>query len=339
MKQSLARAVLSMVLVAGATFSLDVYAGPSIWKRAQDPQISVHNDQIREAQKALFRYRRMRYGGDPQMPSLAELVLRDARRDLARIVQAGPVEFSVRLLYAQVLYESRAYDDAVVVLEKLLADHPPAPIRADALGDLAVLHAHAGRREQEIAAYTKALEIEPHSGARGRLLANRAEALMAIGDIIGSIEGYRESLSAVTTLEMYLSGSTTLFGLGVALDRSGNPEAGMQAVDLARSYDPADRGLRRPSWFFSPPHDGHWYWALGAWTCARRGSGWAARSECYERSLDEWQRYIDKAPDSDPWVSLARVRKQTVMRERERFEKDFERQKKAAPPSKGTPSP
>ncbi|MEZ4314256.1 MAG: hypothetical protein R3F14_40060 [Polyangiaceae bacterium] len=316
-------------LAASLAFGADAGAGPTVWTRAREPGVSVQDEQVREAQKALLRYRRMRYANGRDTPALVELLLRDARNELSHIVGAGTADFGVRLLYAQILDESQMRDEATEVLKKLLADRPPAPIRADALADLAVLHARAGRREEEIHAYTAALEIEPHGSSRSRLLANRAEALMAMGDVTAAVEGYRAALAPLTKLEMFVSGSTTLFGLGVALDRSGNPEAGMEAVKLARSYEPTDAGLRRSSWFFSPPHDSHWYWALGAWTCARTASLWALRAECYERAIAEWDRYMAAAPPGDPWLPLANVRKAGVERERDRMRKEYERQRKA----------
>lgn len=302
-------------------------AGPTVWSRAREPKRSVDEDLVRDAQRAVMRYRRMlRNNGQP---SLAALVRRDARASLEKVVSGGGADFGVRLLYVEVLRDGNDNDEAYAVLTKLLKDGPPAPIRAEALGELAILHAIAGRREEEIRAYTDALGIEPHAHRRCRLLANRAEALMAMGDVSSAVEGYRAALAPLTNLELYFYAPTALFGMGVALDRTGNLEEGLQSIKLARAYDPIDRGLRSPDWFFSPSHDAHWYWALGGWSAARSAESWAARAEGYYLSVFEWEEYIRTAPADDRWIPLARVRLAQVQREQEQLKKRFEAQKKA----------
>lgn len=328
-QQLVPRALAAAVMLAATLGAAPASAGPSVWTRARDPKVNAQEETVREAQRAFLRYRRMRIAAGPRAPSVAALMLKDTRMALARVVESGAADFGARLLYADVLRESRENDAAIEVLKKLLADRPPAPIRADALGDIAILYAMTGQREHEIRSYTQALEIEPHGLARSQLLANRAEAMMAVGDVTAAIDGYRAALAPLTTVEMFWRGSTTLFSLGVALDRAGNPEAGMESVRLARSYDPADKALTRGTWFFSPPHDEHWYWALGAWTCGRSGSLWALRAECYERAVAEWEQYIQAAPEGDPWVALAKVRLAAVKRERDELKRTFEARKKA----------
>jgi len=320
-----------MVAITAALAASPASAGPSVWSRAREPRVSVQDEMVRDAQKAIVRYRRMLNGGGADASALAALVLRDARLTLARVVSSGATDFGVRLLYAQVLRDSHENDEALKVLTQVLKDNPPIPMRADALGELAILHALAERREEEIRAYTDALAIEPHAFARSRLLSNRSEALMATGDVLGAVDGYRAALAPLTTIEMFWAGPTTLFGLGVALDRSGNPEAALETVRLARQYDPTDRGLHSRTWFFSPSHDSHWYWALGGWSCGRFSQSWAARSECYETALAEWQLYIETAPENDRWIPLAEVRIAAVKRERERMNQAFEAQKKQRP--------
>lgn len=339
------RPVALVAAALAAAVAMPASAGPSVWTRAREPKVTLQDDLIRDAQRAFVQYRKRIAGAGPQAAQLAPMLLQGPKASLAKVVQAGTVDFGVRLLYADVLRESRENEEALKVLTKLLAERPPDPIRADALGDVAILHALAGRRDQEVLAYTQALEIEPHGLARSQLLANRAEAMMALGDVIAAVEGYRAALAPLTTVEMFWRGSTTLFSLGVALDRSGNPEAGMEAIRLARSYDATDKAFRRGSWFFSPAYDEHWYWALGSWTCGRSGSSGAIRAECYDRAVDEWELYIQLAPESDPWVSLARVRLGVVRREREEMKRAFSAQKKAppaapdSPTKKGSPRP
>ncbi len=310
-------------------------ADASVWARARDERLVQEEELVREAQRSILRYRRMVRTSGAQATSLADLMLRDARRALAQVMKNGTRNHSVRLLYAEVLRDSNARDEAVVVLKKLLAEDPPVPIRADALAELALLHAHAGRREEEIRAYTDALEIEPHAAARARLLSNRAEAFMAMGDVTSAVEGYRAALAPLTTTEVYWVGPTTLFGLGVALDRLGNLDEALRTIKLARAYDPSDRGLRSPSWFFSPAHDSHWYFALGAWSCGRFSDNSAVRADCYNRSVSEWNLYVAEAPPEDRFLPIAEAHLATVTRERGAFMKAYEARTKAEKKTKG----
>lgn len=324
------RALATMAVAAGLALATPASAGPTVWARAREPRVTMQDPVVRDAQRAYVRYRQMLISADPRVPSLAAMVLGDARRALGRAVDAGTADFSVRQFYAAVLRDSQEREEAAKVLQELLADDPPAPIRSDALSDLAILHAQAGRRAEEIKAYSDALALEPHGLARSQLLANRAEAMMALGDVTAAVEGYRAALAPLTTVEMYWRGSTTLFSLGVALDRAGNPEAAMESVRLARSYDPLDKSLRSTQgWFFSPEYEEHWYWALGAWTCGRSDGGWALRAECYEKAVAEWELYIEAAAEGDPWAPLAHVRLATVKRERDDLKRAFEAQRKA----------
>lgn len=333
------RRALAFAAVSLACASSPALAGPSVWSRARDPKVGAQDEMARDAQKAVMRYRRMLREGGPRAATLAALVLKDTRQLLAKVVAAGTNDFGVRLLYVGVLRDSNENDEAFAVLTKLLADGPPDAIRADALGELAILHALAGRREQEIRAYTDSLAIEPHAHQRARLLSNRAEAFMATGDVTAAVEGYREALAPLTSLELFWYAPTTLFGMGVALDRSGNLESGLDSIKLARAYDPIDKGLHSPGWFFSPSHDSHWYWALGAWSTARTATLWGARADAYARSVYEWEQYLLNAPADDRWSPLARVRLEAVKREQERMRKAFEVQRKqeaAKKPAKDT---
>src|SRR5690606_13296059 len=108
---------------------------------------------------------------------------------------------------------------------------------ADALRALAICYARLGRHDEEIAAYAEALVIEPHADVRAVLLANRAEAFMVRGDILSAVRGYRQSLQEAPGSD---AAPTTLWGLAVALDRSGDFSGALERIALARTYDAID---------------------------------------------------------------------------------------------------
>jgi hypothetical protein len=150
---------------------------------------------------------------------------------------------------------------------------------------------------------------------------------MAIGQLAPAIEGYRAALASLAQTEMQ-AGVTTLWGLSVALDRSGDLEEGLQAIRLARSYDPSDTLIRdRRVWTFDPEHDEHWYAALGHWSAARHAELGAARAEWYARAVTAWEEYIATAPADDRWIPIAKARLKQCEKERDSAQKRI----KAAP--------
>lgn len=279
---------------------------------------------MKEVESAFLRYDRSQESQYPEeyRATLATLTLRDARKileDAGAMTSRDPM---MRYRLAQVVYELRDYPKALEIYASI-ARSPAlsAPYRASALLALGTCHAHVGQRDEEIKAYTEALAITALSTTRSTILANRAEAFMGKGDLTSAIRGYRDALAALTSahpIESILYGVTPLWGLGVALDRSGDLEGGIRSIRLAREYDPDDRLISRPDWFYSPPHDEAWYAALGFWTRARQAAGRAARAEAFVRAIEAWERYIEKAPSGDAWVPLAKARLRACQKERDR---------------------
>src|SRR5262249_6117362 len=147
----------------------------------------------------------------------------------------------VRYQLASVYSLEELPQKALLLLEGIAKENPPAPLRAIVFADLAVAYAHLGRVEEEIKAYGESLRVQPLAYERARLLANRAEATMLLGDITAAVDGYRAALSLLSADHMMFgTGPTTLWGLAVALDRSGDLDSSLDAIRLARTYDAQD---------------------------------------------------------------------------------------------------
>ena len=112
----------------------------------------------------------------------------------------------------------------------------------------------------------------------------------------------------LTPFEIARGSPTTYWGLAVALDRSGDIEGAFASIRLARTYDPEDRLLNGPGWFYVPDYDSAWYAALGHWAAARAATVPAARADAYLRASSAWQEYLLKAAPGDRWVPIARAR-------------------------------
>jgi len=320
-----ARGILRVVAVLAlgglgvvAAPSAPAEAAPSVWTRAREPGFEQRRALLAEAEALLIRYDRLlRSPLADSVRQVGPLWLRQAR---ALYEQAGAPTARdpfLRLRYAGLLEDLADYPAATRAFEALLRTDPPLPVQADAWRELAVCYARLGRHQDEIKAYAEALALEPHSGPRAILHANRAEAYMALGDIISAIAGYRAALSGLSTREMFRYGVTTLWGLGVALDRSGDLEGALEHITLARSYDRTDQQLNGPGWFYVPAHDEAWYTALGHWQAARTAELGAARAEAYNQAVAAWEDYLARAPGEDQWAPLARARLAQCEKERD----------------------
>lgn len=325
-----AAALLALALAAAP---LDAArAAPTVWSRALDPAADERAALMAQADGLLLRYDRLRRS--PLLERVEEigpLWLREAR---ALYERAGAVTSrapSVRLRYADILERLGDVQGAAATLEGLLRLDPPAPFRADAWHALAVCYARLARYADEIKAYDEALALEPHTASRALLLANQAEAYMALGDITSAVEGYRAALATLGSLDMFRYGVTTLWGLAVALDRSGDLEGAIEHIRLARTYDRSDQQINGSGWFYVPAHDDAWYAALGHWAAARSAELGAARAEAYLQAVAAWESYIARAPGNDHWLPLAKVRRAQCEREREQTMKRLRKPVAAAP--------
>ena len=144
---------------------------------------------------------------------------------------------------------------------------------------------------------------------------------MLLGDITPAVEGYRAALALLTADHMMFgSGPTTLWGLAVALDRSGDLDSGLDAIRVARSYDAQDKQINGPGWFYLPDYDRHWYEALGHWQVARKSEVvTSVRVDAYARAVASWEEYVSSAARDDKWLPLARVRLKQCEKERAAF--------------------
>jgi len=295
-------------------------AAPTIWARARVPELEAREQLLASVEELELKYRRLiRLRPDQDGITVATMYLRQAKDILEQAGAARSSDVTLRFRLAELYHELKVDKKATPLLESIVRSNAPAPMRAEAWSDLAVSYARLDRHKDELKAYTQALALEPHSSARSTLLANRAEAYMFMGDITAAVEGYRASLSLLSPFEMFRFGSTTLWGLAVALDRSGDLDSAIEAIRLARSYDPLDKRLEGPFWFYSPPYDKHWYQALGFWSAARQADLGATRAEGYRRSIASWEQYIESAAADDTWLPLARARLKQCEKERERI--------------------
>lgn len=301
-------------------------AEPSIWARTRRSDDEARRALVAEADALQLKYHRLvserrQHSLDRrEVEALGGMYLQRAAELLEQAGAARSSDPFLRLELADVYGLLGKNELAIPVLEGLLRADPPPVLRTRAWASLAVAYAHAGRIEDEIRAYGKALEEQPVARERSRLLANRAEAYMLLGDITAAVEGYRAALALLSSdYLLFGTGPTTLWGLAVALDRSGDLDGGLEAVRLARSYDPLDRQINGPNWFYVPDYDRYWYAALGHWAVARKADVASVRAEAYGRAVAALEEFVGRAARDDKWLPLARVRLKQCEKERAAF--------------------
>jgi tetratricopeptide (TPR) repeat protein len=313
--------VAAAVLLSASLASADP---PSVWTRARSPAVDRRAELIAEAEGLQLKYHhlrgaRARHEFDRQeLASLSQLYLTRASLLLEEAGVRTSGDLFARCQLAEVYGFLGLPAKSAALLESIARESPPPMLHARVHAQLAVDYAHLGRVEEEIAHYGEALHTQAMPHERARLLANRAEAHMLLGDITAAVDGYREALALLSTdYLMFGSGPTTLWGLAVALDRSGDLEGGLESVRLARSYDAQDEQLSdERGWFFLPDYDRHWYAALGHWMVARKTDMGSVRVDAYARAVTAWESYLSQAPPEDKWVPVARVRLVQCRKER-----------------------
>lgn len=295
------------------------WATPSRWARVAHPELDRADRVADEAERDLIKVNQRRSPLDDALtPSTAY-----ATRARMALLEAGAQRSTfvrLRLLLARAEQQLSHFQEASLLFESVVrSDSVPTAVKADAWADLAIVYAHLKRIPEEVEAEEMAIALEPITRSRSLTLANQAEAFMGLGDISRAIAGYKAALEGLTNFEVAQIGPTTFFSLGVALDRSGDLDGALEAVARARSYDPADRFLNSDSWFFSTYYDEAWYQALGHWLVGRRGDGDDVRLGGYERAVASWKLYLAQAPETDPYVGVARARLKLCEKEHAAF--------------------
>jgi tetratricopeptide (TPR) repeat protein len=288
-------------------------AKPSIWARAANPELAQEADAIDTADRAVSRDYSL---GRMSTAARRRILLRKTLVSLRRVTADKSKNMKLRYRLAQVHYRLFDVERDLKHIERATkhfelissSEEVPRSQRARALMSLAICYARLGRHGDEIVAYSKAIALQADPISHSVLLANQAEGFMARGHIIAAVRGYRASLRATPSPLMIDSGVTTMWGLAVALDRSGDLNGALANVRRARSYDPGDLRINGDHWFYVPSYDRHWYEALGHWQIARDAKNPDVKRQAYDAAIASWQAFTNQADAKDPWVAIAAFR-------------------------------
>lgn len=314
----LARAAAVVVGLVATTLCAPASAEPTVWQVARDPGLAARQEALDTADGVLSRFERLIREQVPRA-SIEGLYLGEAKATLERALRDRPGDKVLAWRIGMLAGSLGRPEEARRHLEPVVEDSTlPAYLLRRAWAVLAIAHARLGAYVDEIEAYDEAISREVHGRDRSIWLANQAEAFMVIGDADRAVEGYDAAMAELTTGELP-DAVTTMWGRAVALDRSGDLNAALDSIRLARAYDPLDQRLESDVWFYVPEYDEAWYAALGHLTAARDSSMSASRAAHYQRAIGRWTEFIERARPGDPWLPIARARREATQREQEDF--------------------
>ena len=121
---------------------------------------------------------------------------------------------------------------------------------------------------------------------------------MLSGQLLEAVADFRAAVTLGRGVEVM---ALSRFGLGVALERSGDYPQGMQeiargvALRLPVPPYPSESVLDLPGLRWIPEYDVHYFRALGAMSEAEIADATEQQRERYETALESWEQYIPAA--------------------------------------------
>ena len=284
---------VAVVLLCAAT----AHAEPTVWQRVADPGARIRQrarlraeqlfDQASEARADLETLRSL------SLASAALLELSGgARKDPWQAVLLG------RVLLDAPPGRERA---AVALIESGVKALPASDFKRATLFDLGLGAMLSGDLPHADQAFTAALSLAWDPDYRASIHRNRGKARMLAGRLSEAVSDFRAAVQLARGVEVM---ALSHFGLGVALERSGDFPQGLReigrgvAVRLPVPPYPTESVLDLPTLRWFPEYDVHYFRALGAMSEAARADSSELARERYEAALESWDQYLPAAEAS-----------------------------------------
>lgn len=305
-------------------------APPSMWEAARDPELRA-DWKVHVAVQRKFANRDL----DRQSP-FGDFHLDGARALLEDAHAAEREGALLRFDLAEVYQAQSLHLRAAAVYEKVLRDAPDDPAAQIGRLDLAFCYAHLERTREERDAYLVYLRTAPVGHARAVALLNMAEAEMRLGNLREAIAGYHVAFEASGELGPFDRETQVLavWGLAVALDRSGDTKSAMREATLAAALDPGLALIAHgESVFFVPDYERNYYVALGHLAEARKLLDTSERELVLSIAERTWKAYVNAAVPGDRWLPQAKRRLEDTTRElKEAHRENLKRAKRLPTP-------
>jgi tetratricopeptide (TPR) repeat protein len=312
---------------------------PSTWDLAADP--------AERGRWALHvRVQRLMHppAGDSSLPLDEELRLEAARAMLEESDAAHSpdlrLRFDLGVVYSRLASAQRRVDYERRVVEVLVpalqaprgdADEGSATLALEAL---VYAYAKLDHPREELETWRRYIPRLSDERVRAMAMMNMGEAEMRLGAVDDALGTFREVLRMCGELPNSLGVMSTyvltLWDLGVALDRAGDPRGALDAASKAAhvaigSKNGAYLIAEDPDVFFVPEWERDWYLALGAAAEARDADDPRAAAALWGAAERFWARYVDMSTaaqaksareEGEPWLVIARVRRDHARAER-----------------------
>jgi tetratricopeptide (TPR) repeat protein len=316
-------ALVAILLGALAGGSARADTPPSMWDRAKDPSIAesyrVHVEvQRRLAQKSS----RFEGVGDSQLRTVRTLL----ERYNAEKSKDPRLRFDLGLVYLRL----EEFDKSAKTLASVLAEFPHHSAAEEGWLRLAFACGHTGDHDCERKAYVQVLRQATDDLSRVTPTLNLAETEMHLGNLREAVEGYREALRIAGRVPSRDTAPLAVWGLAVALDRSGDRVGAEKEARFARDLERSmgvQNLLRTDGVFFVPAYEIHWYEGLGASAQAKHAtspSEIVRLCRAAEQSFASYVRFAELGKDR--WLDLAKIRLAAAKSEREKAEKKHGKQ-------------
>lgn len=317
--------------VLGAVPSARADTPPGLWGSVREPGARARYDlhvRVRQVLEFDARVELAKFGALDH----ARALLEDAHAETSPDVR-------LRFDLGEVYYRLDLLAEAVRVLEPALRAHEGHPAAADALVTLAYCYAKLDRPREEHDTYQRYLKVAVDVGPRANATLNLAESEMRLGNLRDAVAGYEDALVLTgklpATSGAHQTAALAVWGLAVALDRSGEGSRARAAATRALGLDPGLAIISQDkNVFFVPAYERLWYLALGAGAQAE-GAQNAHEALAHRRSQELALRtYVAKATADDRWLALAKAR----LHEAEALRRRAELAARVAPPLPRDPS-
>lgn len=298
----------------------------TVWERVAEPELALAEQVHVEVQRRLALRGRF---------DLGEAQAMAARALLERYGAATSPDVRLRFDLGLVSFVLQDNQGARTWLAQALREAPDHPMAEEAWLRLAFACGHLGDHECERASYVAVLRHVTEEPNRATPTLNLAETEMHLGNLREAIDTYREAVRLASRSGSRDTAPMAVWGLAVALDRSGDRTSAERearfARELERSLGMRDI-MRSTNVFFVPAYEVSWYEGLAAAADARttRSADDAAlllRSA--ERSFAAYVRAAERA-GGDRWLALARVRLEAIRRELAEAERRSQRSPRPA---------
>jgi tetratricopeptide (TPR) repeat protein len=296
---------------------------PSRWDRAKDPDVAGDYYRHIQARAWLGSIHEARRQGRPDTADgLARMAVDALERRGAAASGDVRLRFDLGELYLVMANHQRSAD----VLRAALAQAPNHPAAEEAWLDLAFACGHLGDHACEKKAYIEVLRRVSEDVQRATPTLNLAETEMHLGDLKEAIEGYREALRIAGRIHRRDTAPLAVWGLAVALDRSGDRAAAEKEARFAQDLESSMLGrgtmsiLHSDAVFFVPAYELHYYDGLGAFARGKVAKTATEAARHFAKAESSFGQYVQAADASDRWLEMAKARLAASKVERERAE-------------------